>query len=144
ADLARRPEARPEFARRLDDVIARVSGLPPTDEVAQYASRMLGTLMLLLEDRDLGAGHLMLARLEAAARSMPDEWALVLLLVRFAEHQLRSGAYAEARRLSGDVLAMLDGLGFGSHWLRLQAERLRGLALALDGEAAAGETALLA
>jgi non-specific serine/threonine protein kinase/serine/threonine-protein kinase len=144
ADLARRPEVRPEFARRLDDVIARVSRLPPTDEAAQYASRMLGTLMLLLEDRDLGAGQLMLARLEAAARSMLDEADLVLLLARFAEYQLRPGAYAEARRLAGDVLSMLDDLGFGNHWVRLQAERQRGLALALDGETAAGETALLA
>jgi serine/threonine protein kinase len=144
AEMARRPEARADFARRLDDVIARVSGLPPTDEVALYASRMLGTLMLLLDDRDLAAGQLMLARLEAAARSMLEKADLVLLLVRFAERQLRPGQYAEARRLAGDVLSMLDDLGFGNHWLRLQAERQRGLALALDGEAAAGETALLA
>jgi hypothetical protein len=99
--------------------------------------------MRLQEEELPGSGEF-LDRIEAVARqAVGTDVDFPQVLGRFAESQLRLGRFAAARRLASELIDRLAKLGIGDHWLQLRAERIRGLALVLTGEVAAGETALV-
>ncbi|MBX3461705.1 MAG: serine/threonine protein kinase [Planctomycetes bacterium] len=128
-----------------DAALEALAGKPWDAAATRLAARLVSAVGQLLQDAGVAGSEPLLDRLEVVARGgLGGDVDFLLLLGRFAERQLDAGRWASARRLAAEVLASLDARGVRDHWLVLQCERVRGLALALADEPAAGEAALLA
>jgi hypothetical protein len=144
ARLAQDPDARTKFLQRLDAVVDLATRRPGSGEgTVQFVGPMLASLGQLLLDEGFEAGGLVLERLEAEVRKYCDDHELLLPLGRFAESLLQLGSFDDARRLATEVLATLDALLVGDHWLRLKCRRIRGLALVMLGQERGGEAELV-
>jgi hypothetical protein len=144
-DIVQRPRDDWTELRRLClTVLDQVAGMPWDDPRTRLVGALLGAVSLLVLDEALPGGEVLLDRLEVVARqSLGGDVDFLQVVGRLAEAHLRLGRFAPARRLAVEVLEALSRAGIGAHWLQLSCERIRGLALALGDEPAAGETALL-
>jgi len=136
-----------------DRLLILLTGMQPVSKEFRIGGRLLAAVGLALQsDRCQGSDDLV-QRMEQVARQVlggdvDDEGApplsFLLVLVNFAENRLQSGQAKPALELADEVLASLHRHELTGHWLQAQAERIRGQALVLTGEVAAGEAALLA
>jgi non-specific serine/threonine protein kinase/serine/threonine-protein kinase len=114
----------------------------PAFEIAAAAT--FAPVVQLFQDGEPGSDEL-LTRVESVARDLHgDEPEFASVLARLAEMRLRVGQHPMVLALANELLAMAGRLGLTEHWLVAQAERQRGLALALGVDAARGEAELVA
>jgi serine/threonine protein kinase len=145
AALLRSPIAAAELQAACEQLFARIVAAAADPEAARLSARMLAEVAMHLQEREIAVADDLLHRLEdLRRREVGDDVDFLLVLARFGEHQLRAGCFEDARRLGSEVMEGLQRFGLQEHWLHLRAERIRGLALAMGGEPAAGEAALLA
>ena len=105
---------------------------------------LFSTSLALHHDEVPGSGEL-LQRMEGVARDALDgdpEFAGTML--RMAENHLEMGQPRRALALANETLARLESFSLSQHWLNAQAQRVRGLALALGDDQASGERELVA
>src|SRR5262249_9153959 len=122
------------------DLLEQVAAMTVTGEPARLTARLLGALGLRLQEEQQPGTQQCVDRVEAVGRQgLGSDLDFLQVLARFADSQLQLGRTDKARALAGEVLDSLQRLGIGEHWLRRSAERIRGLALCLGGEEAAGE-----
>lgn len=108
------------------------------------AAATFAPVVQLFQDGEPGSDEL-LTRVEAVARELRgEEIEFASVLARLAEMRLRVGQDERVVALANELLSMSGTLGMTDHWLVAQAERQRGLALALGGDGARGETDLVA
>jgi hypothetical protein len=125
-------------------LLSALAELTLATEPARLAGQLLGKVGLRLQAEGQPGSEAFIDRLEAVARqSLGEDVDFLHVLAAFADGQLRLGRYDKARGLAAEVLGSLARLGIREHWLLLWAERIRGLALALGAEPAAGEEALI-
>ncbi|MEQ1632255.1 MAG: hypothetical protein ABL997_07760, partial [Planctomycetota bacterium] len=145
AQLARTPGADAEFLRQFDLALTTVERLPRSDHVSRLVVSLTGATGLMIADANIQNGSDLLTRIGTFVQSVyEDEIDAVVPVVRLSERMLRLGSLQDAQRLATEGRATLDRLSVGRHWMRLQTERVLGLAMALGSEAAAGEVQLLA
>ena len=145
ARLARTEGGDAEFLRAFDAALTTIERLPRNDHVSRLVVALTGATGLMIADANIGNGSALLTRIGRFVESTyDDEVDAVIPVVRLSERMLRLGSLQDAKRLAAEGRATLDRLAIGRHWLRFQTERVLGLALSLDGEAAAGEVLLLA
>ncbi|HEX5051763.1 MAG TPA: serine/threonine-protein kinase [Planctomycetota bacterium] len=145
AALVLAPGDADELETRCGELLDLVAGRPRDAETTRIVGRLLGAVALRLAEEGRSGGPRFLERLEQVTRqTLDDDVDFLQLLGRFADFQLGIGRFDDARRCSSEVLDGLQRLGLRGHWLQLRAERVHGLALALGGEPAVGETELVA
>jgi hypothetical protein len=134
-----------EVVSDCDRLLILLAGMDQKSDEFLIGGRLLAAVGLALQSDHCPGSDDLVQRLEATARKVLGEDVDFLgVLVNFAESQLRAGQGKAALDLASEVLAGLQRQHLTGHWLQAQAERIRGQALVLSGEPAAGETALLA
>ena len=128
-----------------DRLLILLTGMPHESDDFMIGGRLLAAVGLALQLDHCHGSEALVQRLEDVAREvLGRDVDFLLVFATFAENRLQAGQAKAALELAGEVLAGLHRLELTGHWLQAQAERLRGQALVLSGEPAAGEAALLA
>jgi serine/threonine protein kinase len=146
AGLLRRPEV--DWAAvqaRCSGLLGTVAAMTIASEPARLTGRLLAAVGFRLQAEGQPGSQEFVDRLEAVARQgFGADVDFLHVVARFADSQLQLGRTDKARALASEVLDSMRRLGLGEHWVQLWAERIRGLALCLGDEPAAGEAALVA
>jgi len=144
-ELASAGEHAAAVVSHCDRLLILLAGMQQKSDEFLIGGRLLAAVGLALQLDHCPGSDDLVQRLEETARQVLGEDVDFLgVLVNFAENQLRAGQAKAALDLASEVLAGLQRQQLTGHWLQAQAERIRGQALVLSGEPAAGETALLA
>jgi len=140
------PASTVQSAARALDIMMLDLNAPTLSHVER---RLLGqvlfsTSLALHHEQAPGSGEL-LQRMEAIARdALEGDPEFAATMLRMAENHLEMGQPERALTLANETLAQLENFSLSKHWLSAQGERVRGIALSLGDDEAAGERELLA
>ncbi|HEX6811994.1 MAG TPA: serine/threonine-protein kinase [Planctomycetota bacterium] len=154
ADMPFAAERAGKLVEHCDGLLILLAGMPtssgePGDEPGAFdfmiGGRLLAAVGLALQSDHLPGSDDLMQRLEHLARKvLGGDVDFLTVLVNFAESRLLGGQAKAALDTAGEAVTALQRLELTGHRLWAQAERVRGLALVLSGEPAAGEAVLLA
>lgn len=144
AQLAKTTVDWPAVQTGCEAVLTSVGSLTLAAEPARLTGRLLSAVGLRLQAEGQPGSADFLERLEALVRkSLGSDVDFLQVIARFADSQLQIGRLDKARALATEVTTAMTRLQLDDHWVQWWAERIRGLALCLGEEPAAGETALV-